>query len=643
MRISTSMRWLVVAVAAAILLAVAAACGTETVEVPGETVVVEKEVIKEVEVPGETVVVKEEVVKTVEVPGPERVVVKEVQVPGKKYVTDPTNGKVVSAPEYGGSITYPVSSEWPHTDTFFDHSPAKLVSGVVEKLGIADWATPRDEHDFVKTKLIPESIMNGHLAESWEISPDRLTYTFHIRKGVRWHNKPPMNGRELTADDVVYNFHRYFGNELTGSPFSEAEPTPYTLAQLPVESITATDKWTVVFKLNAPNLSALMAILQNNVAYIYPPEVIEEHGDVKDWRNLVGTGPYEVTDYVEGSSATLTKNSDYWGYDEKYPQNRLPYIDEITILITPEPAARLAGLRAAKFDALGMTFGRTMLQSPDQVVSIQQTNPELVVLPFEHRSETSMWFNVQKPPFDDISVRHAMQMALDLETIDNTYWKGWGMVTPQGYFRRGMVFTTPFEEWSEELQGYYTYDPAGAEALLDEAGLPRGADGIRFKTVVDGLDRWDLNVYELLAEDLGEIGIDVEYSIMEGPVRTARWQAGEHEITSGVSSLDRWMNLFGVFGRTPNAFNHQDTELGAMIEAVDAATTWEEHTRLFKEVDMYITEKHWILWGGKIPWFNVLQPWVIGYNGEWELSDFSRHSIVARLWIDSQLKEAMGH
>ena len=126
--------------------------------------------------------------------------------------------------------------------------------------------------------------MNGHLAESWEISPDRLTYTFHIRKGVRWHNKPPMNGRELTADDVVYNFHRYFGNELTGSPFSEAEPTPYTLAQLPVESITATDKWTVVFKLNAPNLSALMAILQNNVAYIYPPEVIEEHGDVKDWR-----------------------------------------------------------------------------------------------------------------------------------------------------------------------------------------------------------------------------------------------------------------------------------------------------------------------------------------------------------------------
>ena len=136
---STSMRWLVVAVSAAMLLAVAAACAGETVEVPGETVVVkeevvkevmvpgetvtvevvktvevsgetvvvEKEVVKTVEVPGETVVVEKqvpvEVVKTVEVPGPERVMVKEV--PGKNYVTDPSNGKVVSAPQYGGTIT----------------------------------------------------------------------------------------------------------------------------------------------------------------------------------------------------------------------------------------------------------------------------------------------------------------------------------------------------------------------------------------------------------------------------------------------------------------------------------------------------------------------------------------------------------
>ena len=103
---STSLRWLLVTVSAAMLLAVVAACAGETVEVPGETVIVEKEVIKEVQVPGETVVVEKEVVKTVEVPGETVVVEKEVikEVAGKTYVTDPTTGGVTTAQEYGGTM-----------------------------------------------------------------------------------------------------------------------------------------------------------------------------------------------------------------------------------------------------------------------------------------------------------------------------------------------------------------------------------------------------------------------------------------------------------------------------------------------------------------------------------------------------------
>ena len=64
---------------------------------------------------------------------------------------------------------------------------------------------------------------------------------------------------------------------------------------------------------------------------MYPPEVIEEHGDVTDWRNLVGTGPFELTDWTEGSSITYSKNPGYWGYDEKYPENRLPYVDTLRL------------------------------------------------------------------------------------------------------------------------------------------------------------------------------------------------------------------------------------------------------------------------------------------------------------------------
>ena len=241
----------------------------KTVEVPGQTVVVEKEVVKTVEVPGQTVVVEKEVVKTVEVPGetvvvtkevagPERIVVKEV--PGKKYVTDPTTGKAVSAPQYGGTMTVWGGSWVTQSagDPYFGYTDVTI--GVVEKLGISDWGIDRDEFDF-KTVFFPESFLIGRLAESWDISPDGLTYTFNIRKGVNWHNKAPMNGRPLTAKDVVYNFHRQLGL----GDFTDAGPNPNwpaaNLKAIPFESITATDDSTVVMKLKEINLGALGFIL----------------------------------------------------------------------------------------------------------------------------------------------------------------------------------------------------------------------------------------------------------------------------------------------------------------------------------------------------------------------------------------------
>ena len=74
----------------------------------------------------------------------------------------------------------------------------------------------------------------------------------------------------------------------------------------------------------------MQPILQSHSFFVYPPEVIKEHGDANDWRNLVGTGPFMLTDYVDGSSVTFIKNPDYWRFDEKYPENRLPYVDELT-------------------------------------------------------------------------------------------------------------------------------------------------------------------------------------------------------------------------------------------------------------------------------------------------------------------------
>ena len=580
MRISTSMRWLVVAVSAAMLLAVAAACSSETIEVPGETVVVEKEVVKEVmvpgetvtvevvkevevpgetivvkeevvkevmvpgetvvvekevvktvevpgetvtvevvktvEVPGETVVVEKEVVKTVEVPGETVViekqvpveVVKTVEVPGQKYVTDPSTGKAVVAPQYGGTITYAQGAEYAGPDTVVSGIWAQAyIAGVNEKLAFADWATPRDEWDFVSHNVPNHTI--GQLAESWS-QPDPLTVIANVRKGVNWHDKAPMNGRELTAQDIEFNYHRITG---TGSGFTE--PSEFALnLSLPFESIMATDDSTVVFKLEEPNLGVLGAILDGDITWIYPPEVIKEHGDVTDWRNLVGTGPMMLTDWTEGSSVTWDKNPDYRGYDEKYPENRLPYVDRLRALFMPEVATRLAALRTGRIDYIG-TIGTSQLITFDQVESLQQTNPELVIHPYINRSDNAVGMNVQLPPFDDIRVRKAMQMAINLKEINRAFYGGYADMTPQGPANR--TFTccvTQFEDWPEEVKKVFDYDPEGAEALLDEAGYPRGADGIRFKTEMMHLDFRYLSLTELLASYWKRIGVDVEIDVV---------------------------------------------------------------------------------------------------------------------------------
>ena len=270
----------------------------------------------------------------------------------KEMVMDPSTGEMVTAPEYGGTLTYVFSGEPNRTDAWFGAGAGYLVSGVIEKLGIGNWAIDRDVLNF-HPLFIPESAFTGLLAESWS-RPDPLTYVFKIRQGVHWHNKAPMNGRELTAEDIEYNFHRYFGL----GEFSEAGSTNLEeFGREPIESVTATDKWTVVMKLNRPSITFLSDVLNHWGAFINPPEVIEQHGDVNDWQNVVGTGPYELTDFVEGSSFTHTKNPEYWRNDEKYPENRLPYIDELKALLLKEKATYLAALRSGRVDHLGFIGG----------------------------------------------------------------------------------------------------------------------------------------------------------------------------------------------------------------------------------------------------------------------------------------------
>ena len=128
-------------------------------------------------------------------------------------------------------------------DTWFGvYCGRSSVNLVLEKMGIVDWAIDRDEWS-LQSNYTPLSVVRGQLAESYDISPDGLTYTSHIRPGVHWQDKAPMNGRELVAEDIVFNFHRITG---LGSGFTEKSEYTPNVALLPIESIEATDKYTVL-------------------------------------------------------------------------------------------------------------------------------------------------------------------------------------------------------------------------------------------------------------------------------------------------------------------------------------------------------------------------------------------------------------
>ena len=551
----------------------------------------------------------------------------------KEMVTDPSTGKMVTAPEYGGTLTVVHPNLVENTDPFYSgHTIRHFIGPVNEKLGISDWALDRDISDY-KSVVPDASALRGNLAESWE-TPDATTIIFHIRRGVRWHDKPPMSGRELTADDVVYSLQRAAG-------FGEFETSDwkYTMASLPVESITATDKHTVVFKLERPSLDALTSSLSDLNAWILPPEVIEKHGDYKDWRNMVGTGPFMLTDWSEGVSITHTKIPDYWGHDEKYPENRLPYVDELKSLFIKEKATRLAALRSGKIDLL---CGFAWIQSVDVVKSLQKTNPELQIHPVPLFSNNSINLNRRNPPFDDIGVRQAMQMALDLETINETYYSGWAMWKPQGLVGVAVKgYYVPFDEWPEEVKKTYTYDPKGAEALLDAAGYPRGADGVRFKTTLQFRDLYDLGYVEIAEGYWDAIGVDVEINAVDTPT----WVAGRgdhtYEMSSGqLGSAPKYAFSYyrhtSVFQRE-QAGGLPEPELDAAYEGYYAAATIEQRQRFSKLYDMFLIRNQFQVWGPLQTAFQAANPWVKGWNGEWHLTE-EYTQVLTRLWIDQDLK-----
>ena len=295
-------------------------------------------------------------------------------------------------------------------------------------------------------------------------------------------------------------------------------------------------------------------------------------------------------------------------------------------------------MRSAKIDHMGYATGGKI--SLDVGLRVKRTNPELLLDESSYSSASTAFFNTRKSPTNDIRVRHAMQMALDLETINNTYYKGYASTTPEEFLGPAMVgYSNSYETWPEEVKKYFTYDPAGAEKLLDDAGYPRGADGIRFKTGLDFRNIYDQGYYELVVAYFSEIGVEVELKPMDSASWAGRLRENNYEgMTSEAMGFAG--SILGHLGQnistSPwNPAGVREPAYDAMYEAAKAATTHEEQQRLVREINTYLEEKHWHLFLGGAPRFSLFQPWVIGGNGE----NIDTGVVTARLWIDQELKD----
>ncbi len=541
-------------------------------------------------------------------------------------------GELVPEPQYGGTITYAADLDPREWDPYYGGGANWPIDLVLEKLGLADWGIHRDEFNF-QSAFIPLYVSKPHLAESYD-QPDPLHIVFHIRQGVYWHDKAPMNGREFDAYDVEFSFHRMLG---LGSGFTEPSPLASSFAALPIESVTATDKWTVVVALSGTSFEALPSMYYDDYfgSWIVPREVIEQYEAIKDWRHLVGTGPYELTDYVSGASMTHTRNPNYWLTDERYPGYQLPFADEIKALIIPDYATQLAALRSGKIDTLGVPM--------DQAESLRGTNPELSMVTITGAGgANSATMLVNQPPFDDILVRQAMQKAINLEEIGDLLFGGFAATTPAGVISPALEgYHIPFDEWPEEVKEGYRYDPEAARQLLVDAGLPDG-----FKTKWDVSTDWGMNidVAQILKTYWAEIGVDVELNMLESGSMWDRYQNRTYEgMTYGEGRYVSYnpvqmLRYAGYSEEQWNPSGSNDPVFDDLLDKANAAADLEEMLRYVREADMRYSEMQWTLFLPVPDSFEFYQPWLKGYNAESTMGGGSIILPFSRAWVDQDLK-----
>jgi peptide/nickel transport system substrate-binding protein len=456
-------------------------------------------------------------------------------------------------------------------------------------------------------------IVEPDLAERWEALDD-TAYIFHLRQGVTWHNKPPLNGRELVAEDVKFTYDRF----LT----TQGNPLRFMLE--PVDRLEVVDRYTVkffLFFLKEPHVWLVNALAYPWGMWMIAPEVVQQFGDLKKPESAIGTGPFLLERYEPNVKTVFTRNPDYFRQGQ-------PYVDGVEWLVLEDDSTGLAMYRTGQLDC-GPWHGWSVRQQ--DLEALKKTHPTLVYQDFLPNVPGVIFMRTDQPPFNDVRVRRAISHAIDRQGLIEAVW-GRGEPTPA--VARGLV------EWSLSIDQlgagakYYQYDPQEAKRLLAEAGFPNGFQ--TQLTVSPGFGRDLVDDAQLVQRYLKEVGIEAALKLQEHSAFVATTVQGKYEgMVRGPygTALEPDIPLYRAYApeSATNIGHVNDPKLTAMLKAQRRTLDLETREKLIFDIQRYAAEQQYYVYTNVVMGTGSWQPYVKNYAPN---HSFDYGARAAALWLD---------